>query len=149
MMVDLNTIAVEVPVSKVAEALIHGNNGISFIFGSWLPLMGVLVVLIGLDLLTGIAKGMYDKSLVSRKMSQGMITKAMIFVVIIVANMLDYVVMQGIMQGVPVIKIMTITFYIAYEGISICENLGQMNFPLPAFIKNNLQVLKEKGEKLQ
>jgi toxin secretion/phage lysis holin len=88
-----------------------------------------------------IAKGFYDRALISKKMSQGMISKAMIFVVLIVANMLD-VALSG---GLPVAKTAVITFYIALEGLSILENLGQMNVPLPAFIKDMLLVLQDNG----
>jgi toxin secretion/phage lysis holin len=74
-------------------------------------------------------------------MSQGMITKAMMFVVIIIANMLD----ASLAEGLPVAKTVVITFYIGLEGLSILENLGQMNVPIPKVIKERLMVLKENG----
>ncbi|MFP7735463.1 phage holin family protein [Priestia aryabhattai] len=37
-------------------------------------------------------------------------------------------------------------FYIVMVGLSILENLGQMNASLPKFIHENLEVLKQKGE---
>ncbi|MFQ3543668.1 phage holin family protein [Halobacillus rhizosphaerae] len=114
----------------------------SFIFGAWTPLLAVLVVMTSLDIITGISKGFYNKKLRSRKMSQGMTRKAMIGVVIILANMLDIV----LFAGVPVAKTGTLFFYIAMEGLSIIENLAQMNVPLPTFIKKYLLVLKQKGE---
>ncbi|MCA1025795.1 phage holin family protein [Cytobacillus kochii] len=118
---------------------------LSFIFGDWTPLMGVLMVLTALDIITGIAKGFYDKGLRSRKMSQGMVRKGMIFVVIILANMID-VAMASTFNELPIAKMSAITFYLGMEGLSIVENLAQMNMPMPAFVKNYLLVLKENGE---
>lgn len=115
---------------------------LSFVFGSWTPLLGVLLVLIGVDIITGIAKGFYKKSLRSRTMSQGMIRKAMIFFVIILANMIDV----AMFDNVPVAKTGAVLFYIAQEGLSIIENLAQMDTPLPEFIKKYLLVIKERSE---
>lgn len=114
---------------------------LTFIFGTWTPLMGVLLVMVTIDILTGIAKGIYDKSLRSRTMSQGMIRKVMIFLVVVLANMLDI----AVFGGIPVAKTGAISFYIGMEGLSVLENLGQMNIPLPKFIKEYLLILKNKG----
>ncbi|WP_416147890.1 holin family protein [Salipaludibacillus sp. HK11] len=115
---------------------------LAFLFGGWLPIMSVLVVMIFLDIITGVTKGFYDKRLRSLKMSQGMIRKAMIFVVIIIANMIDV----AMFAGVPATKTAVILFYIAMEGLSIMENIGQMGVPLPDVIKNHLELLKSKGK---
>ena len=118
---------------------------LAFLFGTWTPLMGVLLVLIALDIITGITKGFYDKALRSRKMHQGMIRKAMIFAVLILANMIDI----SLFGGLPVAKTGILSFYIGMEGLSILENLGQMGVPLPAFIKKYLLVLRDKGQTLK
>lgn len=52
----------------------------------------------------------------------------------------------ALFNDVPVAKTGCILFYIGMEGLSILENLGQMNVPLPKFIHENLEVLKQKGE---
>lgn len=122
-----------------------GGAGVTFLFGAWTPLMGVLLVMIALDILTGVTKGFYDHSLRSRNMSQGMIRKAMIFVVMIIANMIDV----AMFAGMPVAKTAVTSYYIGMEGLSILENLGQMNVPLPAFIKKYLLVLRDKGQTLK
>ncbi|MCK1985156.1 MULTISPECIES: phage holin family protein [Peribacillus] len=118
---------------------------LTFLFGAWTPLLGVLLVMIVLDILTGVAKGFYDKALRSRNMSQGMMRKAGIIVVLIIANMLDIV----MFAGMPVAKTAVISFYIGMEGLSILENLGLMGVPLPSFIKKYLLVLKEKADTIE
>lgn len=117
---------------------------IGFLFGAWTPLMAALLVFIALDLVTGFMKGIYKKELRSRKMLQGGIHKMSIFIMVIVANMMD----MAMFAGVPVVKGAVITYYMAMEGLSILENLGAMNFPIPAFIKENLELLKNKGSKI-
>lgn len=118
---------------------------LTFLFGEWTPLIAVLLVLVALDIFTGIAKGVYDKALRSRTMSQGIIRKMMIFVVIIVAQMIDYT----MFQNTPVVKMAVLTYYIGMEGLSIVENLGQMNVPLPHFVSKYLLVLRDKGSTLK
>lgn len=143
----LDIVVVGLSLEDVMKNVVFGTQGATYLFGTWVPIMGVLLVLIVFDVITGIMKGFYDKALRSRKMSQGMITKAMMFVVIIIANLLDFVMNDsGLTQGLPLIKVSVITFYIGLEGLSILENLGQMRVPLPSFIKNLLEVLKERGE---
>ncbi|WP_051348587.1 phage holin family protein [Peribacillus kribbensis] len=115
---------------------------IAFLFGDFTPFMMALLVLSALDILTGIAKGFYNKELRSRKMSQGMIRKSMIFVVIIIANMTDI----ALFHSAPVAKTGAVFYYIGMEGLSILENLDAMNVSVPGFIKKYLQSLKDKGE---
>jgi len=127
---------------EIVSFLVYGAHGASFVFGSWVPMIGILLVLCAIDIITGIAKGLYDKDLRSRKMSKGMISKAMYFVVVILANMID----MTVAGGLPVAKSAVLIFYISLEGLSILENLGQMNVPLPAFIKKYLIVLRDQGD---
>lgn len=122
--------------------LMFGGSGALYLFGPWMPITGVLLLLCVLDIITGVAKGLYDRNLVSRKMSQGMVSKASMFVVIIIANMLD----MAVSPGMPIVKTSVILFYTSLEMISILENLGQMGVKMPPVIKEYLAVLKKKEE---
>lgn len=115
----------------------------AFLFGTWTPLATALLVVIALDIITGIAKGIYNKKLRSRNMAHGMLRKGGIFIVIIIANMIDL----AMFNTVPVCASCTILFYIGQEGLSVLENLALMKVKLPGFIKDHLLVLKEKAEK--
>lgn len=115
---------------------------LTFLFGSLTPLLTVLLVMIGLDLFTGIVKGFYNKELRSRSMAQGMTRKAMIFVVLIMGHLID----MAMFAGLPVASSAVTCFYIGMEGLSILENLGQMDVPLPSLIHKYLLVLKAKGD---
>lgn len=121
---------------------------VTFLVGDWIPLLTTLVVFVCLDIVTGFCKGIVDKSLRSRKMSDGMIRKLMIFVVIIVANYVNMH-MTGVIDALPApldaidLRVFTILFYIVMELVSITENLGQMGFPIPKPLADYILVLKE------
>lgn len=44
------------------------------------------------------------------------------------------------------LRMATMFFYLANEGISILENVGKLGLPIPKQIKDALKQLKEKGE---
>ncbi|KJL04342.1 phage holin family protein [Priestia aryabhattai] len=115
---------------------------LAFLFGAYTPLMAVLFVMVCLDIFTGFAKAIYFQKLKSRTMSHGMIRKACLAIVVILCHMIDL----ALFNDIPVAKTGCILFYIGVEGLSILENLGEMKVPLPKFIHENLEVLKQKGE---
>jgi toxin secretion/phage lysis holin len=117
---------------------------VNFLFGEWNMAMYILLALTALDILTGIAKGIYDKRLRSRKMSQGMARKLLLWVVVIVGNFIDIL----MFNGMPIVRTGTVLFYIAMELLSITENLALMDVQIPSFIGKYIEVLKEKGESL-
>lgn len=127
---------------KLGSLLI--GTPVAFLLGDWTPLYDVLLVMIGLDLITGITKGFYKKELRSRHMHQGIIRKTMIIVVVIVANMIDV----ALFGSTPVCKTSVLLFFIGMEGISLLENLAQMDIPLPDFISKYLMVIKDKAESM-
>ena len=47
--------------------------------------------------------------------------------------------------GAAYVRVAVCLFFIANEGLSILENLGLMGVPLPPFLKNMLEAMKEKS----
>jgi toxin secretion/phage lysis holin len=119
-----------------------GGTVSAFLLGDWTVFMSILLTMIGIDIVTGIAKGIYDKKLRSRRMSQGMIRKLMIWVVIIMANFIDII----MFSGMPIAKTSATLFYIGMEMLSVIENLGQMGIKIPRFIGKYVEVIRDKGE---
>lgn len=115
---------------------------LAFLFGTITPIFWVLVACMALDIISGIAKGFYNKALKSRTMWQGGIRKGMIYLVIILANLIDI----AVMNGIPVCKTCAILYYIAMEGLSFLENLDAMNVPIPHFIRKYLMTLKQQND---
>ncbi|MFT9497035.1 phage holin family protein [Anaerosolibacter sp.] len=114
-------------------------TSITYYLGGWDSVMKILALFIVLDYVTGIMKGFWNKELASDVGFKGIMKKAAIFIVVIVANQLDL----AIPQENPVFRTLACYFYIANEGISILENIALMGVQLPAPIFDALKKLKE------
>lgn len=113
----------------------------TFIYAGDIKLMWFLMILMGLDIVTGLSKAVKNKSLWSRKSMFGFARKMMIFCIIVLANIIDQIL--GLNGGLLMI---TIFYYIANEGLSIIENCAEMGVLVPKEIAEKLQVIKsDKG----
>ena len=99
-------------------------------------IMGIVLVFIAIDYLTGILAAIYTKTLSSEIGYKGIIKKVGILCIIAAGHLLG----QSI--GVETIRSLVIGFYIANEGISILENTGRMGIPYPNKIMEVLSQLK-------
>src|SRR5690606_19014683 len=112
--------------------------------GGWDMVMEILVIFIVMDYLTGVGLAIKEKQLNSEIGSKGLLKKAAIFIVIILAAQLDRIVDNP----VNLFRTAAVLFYIANEGISITENIGKLGAPLPAFIKKALEQLRGKNDEV-
>ena len=103
-------------------------------------LLKALIVLVILDYITGFIKGVYTKMLSSEIGFKGLLKKILIFIVVIVA-----VIIQGVINNSIPIREVVIVFFICNEGISILENAAEF-IPIPEKLKNLLLQLREKTE---
>lgn len=109
----------------------------TFIYAGDLKLLYFLIILMALDISTGIGKAIKNKNLWSRKSLFGFSRKIFIFFIIILANIIDQVL--GLNGGLVVL---TIFFYMANEGLSIVENCAEMGVLVPKEISEKLNVIK-------
>ncbi|WP_430494098.1 phage holin family protein [Rossellomorea marisflavi] len=115
----------------VARAYLLGN----------VKFLDLLLVLIIIDIITGIIKAFKFGKLRSRSAWFGYVRKMLTFLVIIVANVMDQVLgLSG------VLTFGTVLFYIGQEVLSITENLAQVGVKVPKAITDRLQVIEEKSE---
>lgn len=128
---------------KIMLATIIG--GFTALVGGWDKVMEILVILIIMDYLTGVGLALKEKQLNSEIGSKGLLKKAMIFIVIILAAQLDLV----INNPANLFRTAAGLFYIANEGISITENIGKIGVPLPAFITKALAQLKKANDEVE
>lgn len=112
---------------------------LTYLIGGWDATLKILAVLITVDYITGLMKAYKDKNLASDVGFNGLIKKAAIFLVVILAHQLDLAI-QG---DSPVFRTMTCYFYMANEGISVTENIALLGVPLPGGITDALKKLKE------
>lgn len=118
------------------------GTGITWLLGSWDTALLVLVVFMVLDYLTGLMRAWVNKEVSSNVGLKGIARKAVIFVVLIVAVLLD----RLINTGTWVFRTLICYFYIANEGISLLENCAGLGLPIPDKLKEALAQLKD-GEK--
>jgi toxin secretion/phage lysis holin len=116
---------------------------LTYIFGGWDTCLIVLVAFIAIDYITGIIAATVNKKLNSHIGFNGILRKSTIFLVLIVAVLLD----RLLNEGAWVFRTLVCYFYIANEGLSILENAGKCGVPLPDKLIKTLEQLKNKGEK--
>lgn len=131
-MADKNEIQVEVS---------DMNTFQNFIYSGDMYLLYAVLIFMIIDIVTGWAKALKNGNLWSTKSVYGAGRKLLALFVVILANIIDNVLN---LNGALLIAIML--YYIATEGLSILENLAEMNVPFPEQIKDKLEVLKEKSK---
>ena len=116
---------------------------VTWLFGKWDTALIVLVTFMALDYATGVIRAYVNKEVSSDIGLKGIARKAVIFVVLIVAVLLD----RLINSGTWVFRTLACYFYIANEGISLIENCVGLGLPVPQKLQDTLIQLKEGNKK--
>ena len=128
---------------KYFRYLVAGaGTALTWLFGTWSTAIGVLILFMVLDYITGVLRGYVNKKLSSDIGLHGIARKAVIFIVLIVAVALD----RLMNTGNWVFRTLVCYFYIANEGLSLIENCASLGLPIPDKLKDALAQLKD-GEK--
>ncbi|MEK3909627.1 phage holin family protein [Oceanobacillus sp. FSL W7-1309] len=113
-----------------------------FLFGD-VKFLHLLLLLMLLDIITGIFKAIKNENLWSRKSLFGYARKILVLVVIILANVIDQILgLQG------AVTYATVLFYIANEGLSIIENLAHVGVLVPTNLAKKLKSIDNSGQTL-
>lgn len=118
-----------------------GATGVTAIFGGWDTVFQVFFTCVVLDMITGVAKGLYQKDFSSRRMREGFVTKFGYFIVIVLATQFD----RLMPEDMPLLRTIALWFYIFVEGSSIIENLAGMGVPIPQAIVDRLSAIRGKS----
>lgn len=110
----------------------------NFIYSGDMYLLYAVLIFMAIDILTGWAKAIKNGNLWSTKSVYGAGRKVMALFVVIIGNIIDNILN---LNGTLVVIIMF--YYIATEGLSILENLAEMDVPFPEQIKDKLKVMQE------
>lgn len=108
---------------------------VELIFGKVDRSLIVLLIVMFLDLLTGILSGASKGMLSSNKCFDGLKRKLFILIYVLIANQLD------ILLNVEYIRMSVCFMYIINETISIIENGTKLGVPIPEPIKKALKIL--------
>lgn len=112
----------------------------SYFFGGWSGVLGVLLVFVALDYMTGFAAAAMTGTLKSNTGLFGIARKVFIFAMVSVAHLVD-----GVLGDGHLFRDAVAFFYIANELLSIIENGGKLGAPIPPAIRQAIEVLKGKG----
>lgn len=113
----------------------------TFIYSGDFNLITILLLLMLIDVITGLVKAIKSHNLWSRKSLFGYARKILVFLIITVANLLD---LMMNLNGTLVLA--TVTFYILNEVLSITENTAQLGLPLPQKLLDVIQVVQEQDK---
>lgn len=124
------------------------NNVFSVILTTIVYLLGgidialqSLLIVIVIDYLTGIASAIYNKELSSKMGFKGIIKKFSYLLVVALSVVIDKLLGQS-----GLIRSLVIYFFVANDGLSIIENMAEMNIKLPKKLIDALEQIKKKGE---
>ena len=113
----------------------------TFVYNGDFNLITILLILMLIDIITGVMKAIKNKNLWSRKSLFGYARKILVFLIITVANLLD------LMMGLNgTLLLTTVTFYILNEVLSITENACQLGLPLPKQLVDVIEVMNKKDD---
>ncbi|MFF2016204.1 holin family protein [Paenibacillus sp. NPDC058177] len=115
----------------------------AFLFGGWSALLTILLVFVVLDYLTGVAAAAKEGKLKSKVGLWGIARKIIIFAIVAVAHLVDQV-----LGGNHLFRDAAIFFYLSNELLSLIENAGRLDAPIPPGLRQAVEVLRGKsGEK--
>lgn len=104
-----------------------------------------LLILICIDYITGILKGIYKKNFSLKMNIKGIIKKIGYLIVVILATIFDRIINDANMA----IRTLVIYFFIANEAISILENWANMGLPLPKKLFEVFEKLKTDDQNMK
>lgn len=119
------------------------GGALAQVMGGFDALIYALVLLMVLDYLTGLIKGIYFKKLSSEAGFKGLLKKMLILIMVALANAV-----QDLLGVDAAIRETVIMFYAANEAISILENTAEVMPNMPSGLKEMLLKLRGSGENI-
>lgn len=128
----------------ICAAIAGVGTFLTFIFGDWDVALQCLVIAVALDYISGVIKAFVNKELSSKIGLKGLLKKVGVFVIVALAVLIDKITGES-----GAVRTLVIYYFVANEGLSIVENLGEAGLPIPDVIKKALKSLKNeaKGKK--
>ncbi len=120
------------------SGLAIGGGIVSFMFGGWTMMLGVLIALVVLDYITGLTASYIKGDLSSKHGLKGIAKKVIIFAMVSVGNFIDIALGSG-----PFVREAVIIFYVTNEIISVVENVGRAGVPIPEKLRKGIKILKK------
>lgn len=137
---------------KIVEALAAAGGAVASFFMGLPPVAFILLAVMALDYISGLIcgfKGVSPKTqnggLSSRAAFDGLLRKALILLVVLLAHLVDTAVILSAGIEFQATTGATILWFIASEGISILENAAALEIRIPKILMQALELFKAQG----
>ena len=114
---------------------------IIYVLGGWDVALISMVIVVIIDYITGVASAFYNKKLSSKQGLKGIIKKFCYFLIVALAVVIDNLLGQS-----GIIRTLVIYFFVANDGLSVIENMAEMDIKLPKKLIDALEELRHKSE---
>lgn len=138
---------------KLTEILAAIGGAIASFFVGLPAVIWILIAVMTIDYITGILCGLMGVSpktptggLSSGAAFKGLLKKALIILVVLMAALLDKAVSMGAGITFEAVAGATILWFIASEGFSVIENVAAMGVPIPKILMQALEIMRSKGD---
>lgn len=142
----------ETKAKTFAEVIAAIGGAIASFFTGLPAIIWVLIAVMSIDYITGILCALMGKSpntetggLSSKMAFKGLLKKALIILVVLLAALLDKAVSMGTGVTFEAVAGATCLWFIASEGFSILENAAAMGIPIPKILLQALEIMRSKG----
>lgn len=115
---------------------------ITALMGGWDTALKILVVLMVVDYMSGFLAAYKLKKVNSDVMFWGGVRKGVVFIVVIIAVLVD----ELVNNGLPIMRTLVLYYYIAREALSVTENFALLGVPLPQQLVDVLTQLQEEKQ---
>ena len=116
-----------------------GSVIVSSLLDGWDNALEILLIVMTLDYITGLACAFKKKTVSSSIGYTGLVKKASIFIIVILAAQMD----RMVGDGSHLFRNGTAFFFSANDAISVLENIGQIGIKMPSFLRKALINLKD------
>ena len=127
--------------ARLRAGLSFALGYLSLFLGGWDALLRALLIVMVIDIMTGLLIAFREKALSSAVGFRGISKKALILLIVGLSHVLDESIGGGALRGA------VLGFYISNEGLSVLENAARLGLPVPEKLKNALTQLRGKEEK--
>lgn len=117
-----------------------GAGVVGYWLGGWDVMLKTIMIMVIFDYITGWLKAIFSKTLSSGIGFKGLVKKIIIFIIIVVANLL-----QELLNDTIPLRETIIMFYIVNEALSIVENAAYF-VPIPEKLKRVLLQLNQASD---
>ena len=112
-----------------------------YLLGGWDVALQCLLLAIVFDYISGMIKAFHTKTLSSKIGFYGILKKVGVLLIVMLGVLVDRVT-----GNTGAVRTLVIYYFVANEGLSVIENLGQSGVPIPDSIKKALKALKKESK---